>query len=89
MGNELEPPVDAGDDASWREDLLALRLVMTALAMRVAARAENPFEELQTIRRLALENAAATARVMHPKRDPDWVEREVDAIIGLAESRII
>lgn len=87
-----EPPVSGGDeddDSCWREDLLALRQIVKALAIRVAVRAENPFDELQTIRRLALANAAATANVMHPRRDVADVEREINAIVELAERQII
>jgi hypothetical protein len=92
MTIESGPPDLAGDendDSHWREEILALRQLVSVLAMRIAARAENPFEELQTIRRLAQERAAGAALCQEPKRDPDIVMREIDGMIGQAESRII
>lgn len=86
-----EPPDMAGeedDDANWREEIFALRQLVSVLAMRLAARSESPFDELQTIRRLALERAE-TGLALVPQRDPEIVAREIDSMIEQAESRII
>ena len=86
-----EPPLTAGDetdDSIWREEIFALRQLVSVLAMRLAARVENPFDELQTIRRLAQERAS-TGRALVPRRDPAIVAREIDGMIEQAESRII
>lgn len=79
---------DGADDANWREEILALRQLVSALAVRLAARSENPFDELHTIRRLASEQCDVALR-MSPKRDPEIVRREIDGMIEQAESRII
>ncbi len=92
MTTTMEPPLpaegDGSDDANWREELFALRQLVSVLASRLAARAENPFDEMQTIRRLAGERAG-TGMLMFPQRDPEIIRREIDGMLDQAESRLM
>lgn len=70
------------------EHIVAMQQVLYALLNRVAQRSENPFEELQTIRRL-IERDLDNACIVHD--GPVRIERvadEADRYIRVAEKRL-
>lgn len=92
MGIKRDDECDDDEDESVLtvdEHIVALQQLMLAVLNRVANAAPNPFEELQTIRRLAAQHVERACIVHDRPVRPDRVADEADRFIRLSEKRLI